>query len=75
MFCFLNDQMYLCSDNWSIEMSVRQKTKAPFFLSLSLFVLGAKAKTHGTVKVASPFRPHDNTTTGYCVSEAVVLQT
>lgn len=33
MFCFLNDQMHLCSDNWSIEMSVRQRLRhLSFFL-------------------------------------------
>lgn len=31
-------------------MSVQQGTKAPFFLSLFLFALGAKAKTNGTAR-------------------------
>lgn len=33
-------------------MSVQQGTKAPFFLSLFFFALGAKAKTNGTARVA-----------------------
>lgn len=33
-------------------MSVQQGTKAPFFLSLFFFALGAKAKTNGTARLA-----------------------
>lgn len=34
-------------------MSVQQGTKAPFFFPFSFLALGAKAKTSGTVRVAS----------------------
>lgn len=33
-------------------MSVQQGIKAPFFLSLFFFALGAKTKTNGTARVA-----------------------